>query len=467
MVFKAKKFFLGGVTALAQSFCLFTAYSYEINFQALVNHKEFTLERSNLGPKLFLERGRREGYTFERVGDLWQANLTGGHTFILNEYENSGHTHLVLMEARREKHRYYAWSVRNNGTEVKPHNLNDFTHLVASDSIDSTAGSTFEYRKVLPVPYTDKFLTFSNLGTDYLRCHYLGKLMGRSYSEETCLKYQRMQSGLTFLSAHSINNARCEKYVYNQSLSFDQVVKNERSFISCFQLTSDLERSCLISSLESEVSLLQCFSQKFTLSTKSFVSFDCDEDDVSCLYGDFLKSELTRQTHFELDYEDLETGLNFKLRLPFDQSAKMAVGNCYYQFLGSRPARSQLELLAHEAFNSCLSAYKEGQRESHFNNAYLPKWLVESFSRHHFEIIPGQPFDKQSHSLSYWLGRTFNFKDIDSHFDLPLLGHERSSLGHHYQAYARYLLKRGYFEYLKQRQAHDQDVWRAPASVSP
>lgn len=469
MVFGAKKLIFLGITALLQSICLSGAHSYEIAFQALVNHKEFTLKKSNHGPKLYLERGLKDGYAFKRAGDLWQVTLSGGHTFVLSEYENSGYVHLVLMEARREKHRYYAWSVGGSapGVEVKTHNLNDFNHLVATDSIDSTAGSTFEYRKVFPVPYTDKFLTFSEQGDDYIRCHYLGKLMGQNYSDEICLKYQRMQSALTFLSVHSPEHARCEEFVHDLSLSFDQVVEKDRNFIDCFQLTTDLERSCLASSLTTKVSLFQCFSQQFKVANNQFESAHCAEGDVSCLYGDFLKNALSHQTHIEVAFDDLETGLNFKVQLPFDQSAKIVVGNCYYQFLASRPARSKLESLALEALDSCLSAYEEGQRESHAKSAYLPKWLVESFSGQDFGPIFEKDFNQPTHSLSYWLGRTFHVKSVNSHFDLPLLGHERTSLSHHYQAYARYLLKRGYFEQLQQREGHEDEVWRAPASVSP
>lgn len=419
----------------------------EVKFKGLVNEKDFTLKwsgESNV-PVLSLERGREGGYSFKRVNDRWQVLLPGEHAFYLNEYHNNGFTHLVLMEVRREKFHYHAWSF-NESEELHWHDLENISDLPVADSLDSSQGLTFDFKKVLRVPYTDKFFSFTHVNSEYLKCLYLGKLVGEANDEETCLRFERFSKGLELLG-----KKECRTYLYNESLSFKKVVSNEGSILNCLNLASSLEQGCFKSYIQYGGSLQNCLAQeKLTEFTQEVVALNCEDGDSYCHYLSFLKRKLALESELHFNYDDVENNRTLKITLPLTASIKLSLSNCYFQFLSTKELEVESAVFANEAYDSCRASYLDRQeRPTSKDKTYFAKWVVELVTGATFGNLVDENVSQGTDKLSYWLMQTFESNVTQK------------------EEYAQFLLKRGFLERaLKQEKVVERSDWRAPASVS-
>lgn len=415
----------------------------EIKFEGLVNDKDFTLHWSDESrePILTLERGRDSGYIFKRVDGRWVTTLPGEHNFYLNVYQNNGHTHLVLMEARREKFHFYAWSLEK-GKIVHQHDLVNIANLPVAESLDSSQGLTFDFKKVLRVPYTDKFFSFTHTDSEYLKCLYLGKLMGEGNDEETCLRFERFAKGVSYFGAKD-----CRAKLYNESLSFHKVVKKEDELVSCLNLTSTFEQSCLRNYFHSGKSLQNCLVQE------KLANFDevrlvtsCETGDSYCQYHNFLKRKLSAEADVHFNYDDLENNRTIKISLPLTRSFKLSLSHCYFQFLSTKETEIGSVTFASEAYDSCRASFLERQeRPTTRDKTYFAKWVVELLTGITFDDLMAEQLEHNSERLSYWLAKTFGPATSDKN------------------EYAQFLLKRGFLE--RSFTSRERE-WRAPASVS-
>ncbi len=426
------------------------ATSSEVSFTGQVNGKEFRLtwEKDFSSPKIYITRGLKEGYPLVQQDGLWQVELAGDHRISVRVNKLNEASHIVLREERRGKYFYFAWSELigvSNG--IFTHNLYSFDDLPRESSLESAVGQGFDFKKVMRVPHTDKFIELpvkSQKSLLAIQCEYLSKLMGTPAATRDCLAYSRMSS---LLSQLSIPDHSCSNILYNNDLSFRGLWDKRDNFESCLKPITKISTACLRGHLTLGRSLLRC-EHKLN-STSQNVS-------DTAKASEYLAQRLESITPALVAYRDESLNHELSVQLSNERERKLVLAHCYYQYLSNAQSRTDFS----EAFDSCV--YSESTSYSHPQRdlrAATSQWLVNKAMGGASSTLPAKNLD-----LAENLGLRLTPAEAPAHLDLPLLGHARQSLTGHYRRYAQYLLSRGWL--LRALQAPEELGLRAPASVS-
>lgn len=426
------------------------ATSSEVSFTGQVNGKEFRLawEKDFSSPKIYITRGLKEGHPLTHQDGLWKLEMAGDHRITVRVNKVSEATHIVLREERKGKYFYFAWSeLAGQSGPIFTHNVYSFEDLPRESSLESAVGQGFDFKKVMRVPYTDKFIELpvkSQKPLLTIQCEYLSKLMGTPAATRDCLAYSRMSA---LLSELNVTDTACASILNHSDLSFRGLWDRREDFESCLKPIAKISTACLRGHLNLGRSILRC-EHKLN-STSQDVS---DASEAS----EYLARRLEFITPAHISYTDESLNHELSVQLANERERKLVLAHCYYQYLSNSQSRADFS----EAFDSC--SYSESISYSQPNRDLLAaasQWLVNKVMGGANSTLPIKNL-----GLAGNLSLRLTPAETPAHLDLPLLGHARQSLEQHYHKYAQYLLSRGWL--LRELQMTEKEKFRAPASVS-
>ncbi len=427
----------------------------EVSFKGRLNAKEFRLawEGSFESPKLFIARGRDDGYTFTKIDQVWRVQLAGGHSIEVRTNIIGDYNQIILREERRGKYAYFAWSESLHApSKIFAHNLISFEDLPKENSIESAVGHGFNFRNVMWIPYTDKFIDLAKgnqKSPRYIRCEYLSKMMGTPVAQRDCLAYDRMSA---LMARGDISNQNCAEILIKDDLTFSGLWDRLGDFENCVRPIASFSSECLKGFLKQGRSLIRCENK---LSNFSISATD------ALAAREYLSAKLSTYQGPSVKYYDPSLAQTYQVELRNLEFQKLSLSHCYYQFLSDSSSRAAPA----EAFDSCAYSLEQSlTRPSRSLLSALSAWIVNKAfgSSHSVDESMGEG------GLAYHLSERIRPTEKPQHHDLPLLGHERKDLHQHYLTYAKYLLSRGWLEReleMREREQYSSGL-RAPASVS-
>lgn len=436
--------------------CLSVSAS-EVAFTGHINAKEYRLVWGShfSNAKLYINRGREGGYPLEKQDGLWIVDLTNDHRLTFKLNEESDYTQIVVREERKGKYGYFAWSQsQQDPSQIYFHNLTTFTDLPKQDQLESAVGQGFDFKKVMRVPYTDRFVELTektSKSTQYLRCEYLSKLMGTPAASRDCLAFERMTK---LLGQLDIAQGQCSSIVYGEDLSFSGLWERLGDFENCLRPLAAINTGCLRGFLKQGRSLLRC-EHSMEVTPNEIVDVDFAKN--------YLMDQLATYESSSLQYEDESILKPVEVKVSSSALDKIYLSQCYYQYLANSQNRDGVE----EAFNSCLYSLESSKKSPAPSMLFaLSKWIINSLTNSGQSV--GFKELSRPTDLAQSLAEKIRPTSKISFHDLPMPGHSMQGLSQHYWDYAHHLLGRGWLDYSlkKQISSEESHYLRAPASIS-